>query len=156
MTEDTTQHVLEDLEAYLGGGLPPDQRATVETHLAECETCRQAMAEAHELDDELRGAFEGTAPGEGFEDQIIRRVRAERGPRRRLVHPMVWRSAGAIAAAVLLTGTGMVVTNVLNGNGKPWQWITDQTNRTKVVSNLRQIGSAMRMYDPENKALNAT
>jgi len=143
MTEDTTQHVLEDVEAYLGGGLSPDERATVKTHLAECETCRQALAEARDVDDELREAFDGTAPDEGFEDQIIRRVRAERGPRRRLVHPRVWRSAGAIAAAVLLTGTGVVVTNVLNG-------MREENNRTKVASNLRQIGSAMVMSsDPD-------
>jgi autotransporter-associated beta strand protein len=110
-------HVLDLIEIYLSEGLSPEERIAFETHLADCGPCNEALAEARESDDELRLLFDESRPASQFEDRIISRLRDSRGPRRRLLHPMVLRSAAAVAAAVLLAGTGLVVTSVLQGNG---------------------------------------
>jgi hypothetical protein len=147
MSEIDTQHphVLDQIEAYLGGGLSPDEMLALEAHVAECAECSQVLAEARETDDEMRNLFEETRLGKGFEEKIIRRLRASRGPRRRILHPMVLRSAAAIAAAAMVAGTGVVVTNVLNGNGSPFGWLLDGSGWIRTASNLKQIGSAYSM-----------
>ena len=108
MTEN--EHIFEQIEAYLSDGLSPEERLTLETHAATCAACAQALADARQIDGQMRELFAETMPQTGFEDQIIDKLRLSRSPRRRFIHPMVLRSATGVAAAIVLAGTGFLVT----------------------------------------------
>jgi len=142
-------HVLEEIEAYLTDGLSPQERAAFETHVANCPTCSAALAEARHSDAALRSMFGDARPSAGFEDRIIRKLRLTGAPRRRLIHPMVFRSAAAVAAAVLLTSAGVVVSSVAKQGRTGVAWIDqrlDATRDERAASNLRQLGRATQMY----------
>ena len=119
MTPQPDNHVEEDIPVYLTGGMSPDQRHAFESHIAACPQCAAALEEAKNLEDRMTAIFAGAQPSGGFEDRIIQKFRTS-GSRagRPLIHPMVRKVAGAVAAAVVLGGTGVVVTNALNGNGQ--------------------------------------
>ena len=120
MSDSEPNHILDQIEAYLSDGLSPGERLAFETHAANCGVCAEALAEARRVDTELRHMFQVALPAAGFEDKIIRRLRGAAATRRPLLHrpllhPMALRSAAAVAAAVLLCGTGVVVSSKLNG-----------------------------------------
>jgi len=150
MTEDSKVHVVEQIEAYLSDGLSPDERAAFEAHVAGCDECGNALAEAQEADAALRAMFRDARPAEAFEDRIIRNLRITRAPRRTLLHPMVRRTATAVAAAVLLTGAGVVVTASSEGD-RSLGWFS--AARHTVTSNLKQIGLAMRMEGLDDQSI---
>lgn len=116
-------HVLDQIEAYLSDGLSPEERIAFEAHAASCQTCAAALAEARQADSALRGMFADARPAAGFEDRIIRNLRLAGAPRRRLIHPMVFRSAAAVAAAVLLTSAGFVVSNMAEEGRTGIAWV---------------------------------
>lgn len=145
---DEELHVIEQIEAHLAGGLSPEELAAFESHLSHCALCTQAVSDARRADAELRGLFSAAHPDAAFEDRLVQQLRGRRKLRRPLLHPMVLRSAAAVAAAVLLTGAGLVVTTALNG-GSPSivARILEASGRPKMASNLRQVGQAIAMYD---------
>ena len=119
MTENNSTHILDQIEAYLSGGLSPDERLAFEAHIGQCQTCAAALAEAREADANLRQLFNDARPRPGFEDHIVRNLRLARAPRRRLLHPIVLRTAAGIAAAVVLAGAGVAVSNALDRGTSP-------------------------------------
>jgi anti-sigma factor RsiW len=72
--------VMESLEDYLAGSLDPAERQRIESHLKQCEMCREevaAMEEASLLFGELRnGAAFG--PNPGFYAGVMQRVEQSR------------------------------------------------------------------------------
>jgi Putative zinc-finger len=99
MSDQVTEHPEELLAEYAEGGLSPEDRARVETHLAGCETCREELSLAREAVAALSATPE-VAPPPGLELAVRRR---SRGPSR-----AVWIAAGAAAAAA-----GVIVAAIL-------------------------------------------
>jgi anti-sigma factor RsiW len=101
-----------DLGAYALGGLTAREKADIDEHLAECETCRDELAELREVADRL-----GEVPPEFFLDgppeggdllvrRAVTRVRTERQgavTRRRLLT-----AAAAVVVGALVLGAGVV------------------------------------------------
>jgi len=92
-----------DLTAYLQGGLPPERRAAIESHLASCQTCAEEAAAMRDIGRLLsRGlkewADQGVCPPDVMQalEQSLRQERRQPWWQR-------WPTyAGAVAAAVLL------------------------------------------------------
>ena len=143
MSEHETNHIVDQIEAYLAEGLSPDERRAFEEHAASCAACGRALADARCADAELRELFAAARPAAALEDHVIRSLRTARTPHRRIIHPMALRSAAAVAAAVLLTGTGVVVSNVLEAQNARAARLDDVEDNRAVQSNLNQIGKAM-------------
>ncbi len=94
--------VHENLTSYAAGGLPPDERARVELHLAECEACAAELAECRRLDTSMERLFQEVRPEPGFEDRLLHKLRSV--PWRRTSPAFRWMAAAA--AMVLLGGVG--------------------------------------------------
>src|SRR5271155_2774615 len=94
--------VHENLDTYLAGDLTTAERESVEQHVAACEECKQALAEARRLERLMSGLFTDAAPVANFDECIIHALDQEiaHTPKRR---PRAWRYALA-AAAVLVLG----------------------------------------------------
>ncbi len=117
MSEMGDRHIEEEIGAYLSGGLSADERRAFEAHVAGGEACAKALAEGREVEEKMIAVFGDARPGVGFEDRVIQKLRGVRVRRRLVLHPIVWRTAASVAAAVVLAGTGVVVSNAL-GDGK--------------------------------------
>ena len=91
--------------------------------------CAEAVAAACAVDQELGGLFRVARPDAAFEDRLVRTLRTRRQRQGPFLHPMLLRSAAAVAAAVAITGTGLVVNNVIEGNGRArWPLFGAETN----------------------------
>ena len=143
---DEQLHVIERVEAYLAGGLSTEERAAFESHLSNCTPCSEAMINARNTDASLRNMFDAARPGPAFEDEVIQQLRGHSKRQWPRPHPMLLRSAATVAAAVLLTGTGLVVSTALQSDSSVLALISSDRGRQKVASNLRQIGQAIAMY----------
>src|SRR6266576_7105936 len=63
--EDSMSHVDEGtLHAYLDGELPPAERTALETHLADCATCRAALTEERALRERASAVLGSARPAE--------------------------------------------------------------------------------------------
>ena len=125
MNEEKTSHIFDEIETYLAGGLPAPERLAFESHVASCPPCAAALDAARENDAQLRELFRGAHPAPGFEDKMIQKLRIAPRPKLRLLNPMAIRSAAAIAAAVMLAGTGVAVSKVLDGGGSNSSLVSD-------------------------------
>src|SRR5947199_2908343 len=94
--------ILEHLESYLAGGLAPDERGRLETHIAGCEPCARALDEARKLDRSLDGLFMPVRPSAEMEDRMIRALRER--PLRRWPRAFWLAPAAAGLAALLVVG----------------------------------------------------
>lgn len=104
------------LDDYLLGGLPEDETAGFEAHLAGCPACRDELQRQQQIDGLLAQATGQLEPvPSSLIDRIERQVRRSR--RRRAVHWAWGLSAAALAASVLAVwlATGGFGT----GNGTP-------------------------------------
>ncbi|MDB5330782.1 MAG: hypothetical protein JWP03_1933, partial [Phycisphaerales bacterium] len=147
-------HPTDQIEAYLTGGLTPQERAAFEDHVAGCPACTAAFDEATRSDTMLAGLFSSARPVPGFEDRVIQRLRVRPSrPSRPIVHPMVRRAAVGIAASLLLGGIGFVGTAKMDGKTGGFALFGGESARVKSVSNLRQIGLAMLMYQRKGNSL---
>ncbi len=95
-------HVMDDLELYVLGVLPPPRRAEVESHLAACAECR---AEATALSDVL-SAIQDSLPEREPPQSLRQRILASAAPARsapvaRLRPSRAWLPAAALAAAAM-------------------------------------------------------
>jgi ACT domain-containing protein len=126
-------HVVDDIPVYLTGGLSAADREAFESHVAGCESCSAALADARAMDDSLQQMFAMAKPGEGFEDRMIARFRQQ--TTRRTLHPFVRRAAIGVAAAILMGSAGVF-----------YQHNSGRLQRVAAASNLKQLGSAMLMY----------
>src|SRR5262245_18099303 len=96
----------EQIAAHLAGGLPADERARLEAHVAGCAECIAEIDSARRFENQMDTLFTPVRPKAGIEERMIRGLRAE--PARR-ARPFAVRAALAIAATVLVAATGFAV-----------------------------------------------
>jgi predicted anti-sigma-YlaC factor YlaD len=95
------QHCSEEvLSAYLDGDLESEASGTTAEHLAECEVCRQSLAQVRAIRDEASG-MEQLVPPERVWGAIQERIHGSR-PRRRQLTRLFWVGVPALAAALLV------------------------------------------------------
>lgn len=93
-------HEQERLSAFLDGELAPSERAEVEAHLAECETCAAFVAQLRAVEEAARSL--PTSVPEGYFDRLPARVRARIEERRRVGGSLpAWAWAAALLLAVV-------------------------------------------------------
>jgi hypothetical protein len=98
-------HVVDDLELYATGALPPDLSAGVAAHLERCIECRAAAAEIAEIVGLLADAVPAREPPPNLRERILVAARSGRGREPRpsileLLRPRL--GALAVAAAIAL------------------------------------------------------
>ena len=94
------EKALELMSAELDGMCTEQERAALQAHLEACADCRETYRQLHALDETLQDAE--LEPPQALHDNVMRQIRKEKKPARR-----VWLPAAAIAAAaalVLLAG----------------------------------------------------
>ena len=101
-----TRHPDHELSAYAAGSLAANERARVDAHLANCPTCRAAVADFRLLLDRLAATApmppEVAWPRYQAELRDRRAVRAQRSWRTRWLRPAPLAAATAAAAACAL------------------------------------------------------
>lgn len=97
--------ILENLAAYLTGGLEPAERERLEQHMAECPPCTAALNDARAMDTGLSGLFAEARPNAALEDRVIRALRILQSLRPRRLPLPGWLAVAA-AALVLVGLTG--------------------------------------------------
>src|SRR6185437_3065667 len=95
------EHPLEQIDAYIAGGLADDERTQFEAHVAECPACAAALAEAKDMDAAVNQLFAFARPGAGFEDRIVRNLGRPK-VKRQWVHPIVRKVAVGVAATLFV------------------------------------------------------
>ncbi len=91
---------------YALDALDPEERVAYETHLEDCDPCRQELASFYEVTGGLAAAADGPAPSPELRERILDAARSEQqnvvpiGSRRRI--SPVLASVTAIAAAVAI------------------------------------------------------
>src|SRR5437773_12539734 len=96
--EESMSHVDEGtLHAYLDGELPSGDRATLEAHVAQCATCRTALADERALRDRARAVLGRARPLERPTPPLeqIRRTPPRRPRRARM--PVAWAAPSVLA-----------------------------------------------------------
>ena len=95
------QHCSEEiLSAYLDGDLESEAAGTTAEHLAECEVCRQSLAEVRAIRDAAPG-MEQLVPPDRVWGAIQDRIRGSRTRSRQLTR-LFWVGVPALAAALLV------------------------------------------------------
>ena len=98
-----TRHPDHELSAYAAGSLAADERARVDAHLADCATCRAAVADFRLLLDRLAATAptppEIAWPRYQAELRARRAARAQRSWRARWLRPVPLAAVTAAAAA---------------------------------------------------------
>jgi hypothetical protein len=74
-----TEHVLDDLELYAVGALRPGEADRTTAHLAQCATCRDALAEIAGVVSALPDMVLLREPPAGLKDRILAAAAAEAG-----------------------------------------------------------------------------
>jgi prepilin-type processing-associated H-X9-DG protein len=145
MTVDNPQHPpVDQIDAYVAGGLTGDELAAFESHIRDCPACFAAVSRAIAADAQLRNLFTNARPPAGFEDRLIRAVRQQ--PTRSLRIPTPVRKAAiAAAAVVLVSAVGYYGGQFVTGTGGA----IGMANRVQSASNLRQIGQAILPYSSD-------
>src|SRR5438874_576614 len=99
---------LENIAAFVAGGLDAAEGERLQRHAAECAECAGALREARSLDHGLDALFAADRPGPVLEDRMIRSLRTEaagRELRSRWRRKLAWSAAAAVALGA--TGAGM-------------------------------------------------
>lgn len=125
----------ENLACHCAGGLTNAERARLERHAADCPPCARLLVEARRFDDSLQALFAPEQPRLGFEDGLIRRLRA--APARRS-WPRWLRPVAAAAAVVFLGVFGALLHGVMARGGPsfPGLWPLGEVQEAK--ANLKQ------------------
>jgi hypothetical protein len=103
--------ILENLAAYLTGGLESAERERLELHTTECASCSNALSDARSVDATLSGLFHEARPRAILEDRLIQALRTGRTHSWRM--PVAGWLAIAAAALVLIGFTGAVANQIL-------------------------------------------
>jgi hypothetical protein len=101
-----TDHIEELLPEYVDGVLAPAEQARVEAHLSTCSHCREEAGVAARARATLNALPEIPVPL-GMAERILRRTRS----RPLLSSPFAWRAAGLAAAAAVIVGAAIYVTD---------------------------------------------
>src|SRR5713101_3464153 len=107
---------LENIAAYLAGGLDPTEGERLEQHAAQCAVCARDLDEGRALERKLAPLFRRAKPGPALEDRIIQALLMARpaGARRRAYHlPWQAKTGLAVAAALLLAFIGFGVSRMI-------------------------------------------
>jgi hypothetical protein len=108
--------ILENLAAYLAGGLEPAERERLEQHTADCVLCAAALSDARTMDTALSGLFIEVRPNATLEDRVIQKLRTPPPDVWRIPVPM-WLVMPA-AALVLVGFTGALASQILVQRGR--------------------------------------
>lgn len=95
------------LDAYLDGGLPPQRRAEVSVHLADCDVCRQKLRSARELQRMLATMPPPPEPPELAERQFARLWDAQEKPPSRWPQWLQPSLVASLFLGILLGGSVM-------------------------------------------------
>jgi hypothetical protein len=99
---------LENIAAYVAGGLDAEEGERLQRHAAECTECAAALLQARSLDHGLDALFAAARPGPVLEDRMIRSLRTDaagRELRGRWRRKLAWSAAAAVALGA--TGAGV-------------------------------------------------
>ncbi len=107
--------ILENLAAYLTGGLEPAERERFEQHTADCSSCAAALNDVRTLDAGLTGLFAEARPSPALEDRMIQTLRT-RPPELWHLQVPAWLTSAA-AALVLIGFTGALASQILDKGG---------------------------------------
>jgi len=124
------EHPLEQIDAFIAGGLTDRERAEFEAHVAECPACAAALAEAKDMDAAVNQLFAFARPSAGFEDRIVRNLNRPK-VKRRWVHPIVRKVAVGVAATLFVGGIGYVGNAIMNGQPLPFRQFASSQNFAK-------------------------
>ena len=123
------EHPLEQIDAFIAGGLTDPERAEFEAHVANCPTCAAALAEAKDMDAAVNQLFAFARPSTGFEDRIVRNLNRPK-LKRRWIHPIVRKVAVGVAATLFVGGIGYVGNAMMNGLPLPFRHMARGENLT--------------------------
>ena len=98
----------EQLAAHLAGGLPADERARLEAHIAGCAECIAELDALRRFDASMEEMFAPIRPQPGLEERVIRQLRTFPLKRQR---PLAVRIAYGVAALFLMGLVGFAVMN---------------------------------------------
>jgi hypothetical protein len=128
--------VIDNLAAYIAGGLDADECERVDIHIASCEPCAAALQDVRAFDHGMDSLFAPTRPAPALEDRIIQVFRVAAKPRSQ---PHWGRKlAWGAAATVALGATGAGMSRLSDGGGLPFPG--DPLSRQLMASNdLRPI-----------------
>ncbi|HEY0071765.1 MAG TPA: zf-HC2 domain-containing protein [Chloroflexia bacterium] len=104
------------ISAYLDGEVTPEERKTVERHLATCEECRQVLAEYRAIGSDLR-AMPVPIPPAGLRRDVWRAIEARQGGARLVKSPSA--SQGKIISLPQDRKKPGAI-NILTGAGSGW------------------------------------
>ncbi|HTU92003.1 MAG TPA: DUF4349 domain-containing protein [Gemmataceae bacterium] len=104
--------ILENLAAYLTGGLEPAERERVEQHIAECPPCAAALADTRAMDTAMSGLFVEARPSAVLEDRVIQTLRKRSSKNSWRLPLPAWLPIAA-AALVLIGLTGSMASQFL-------------------------------------------
>ena len=96
----------EQIQAHLAGGLPADERARLEAHIALCAECIAEIDASRRFERSMDDLFAPVRPKPGLEERVIRSLRTR--PVRRPL-PAVGRVVLGVAAVALLGVVGLVI-----------------------------------------------
>jgi len=105
---------IETLSAYGDGELPALARTRVDAHVAQCTSCRGALAQVRALVASAAALPPDAEPPEAAWQEIRARIRREAGPRRVRRARRAWIGVGALAAAAVV----LVAGNLLSRPGR--------------------------------------
>jgi hypothetical protein len=103
--------ILENLGAYLTGGLEPAEHDRLEQHVNECASCAAVLGNTRALDVTLTSLFIDARPSAALEDRVIQTLRTRPSDPWNLQLP-AWLAIAA-AALVLIGFTGAVASQIL-------------------------------------------
>ncbi len=146
---------LENIAAFVAGGLDPAEAERLESHAAGCAECAAALRKAQALDQGLEALFAAERPGPALEDRAIRSLREESA---RAVLRSGWRRklAWGAAAAVTLGLTGAGMSRLMDDEELPFPGGLRLSNvvaaRNSARNELHQLGMAT-AGQPKEEAL---
>jgi hypothetical protein len=154
MTMSDHAWTLENLAAYIAGGLEPAERERLEGHAAECDECTSSLTDAQGADMYLMTLFADDRPGPALEDRLIRKLRKPRQTARRALSTMWVKASLAIAAVALLAVLGAGITAVIDNGGFQAFATVDEMTGAQAQTNfgvpiLKQQGLTGRRVDGE-------
>lgn len=128
MTCQTYQARLDELEDYIEGRLDAAVRAGVESHLAACNACREAVEAAREAVALLQAAELERAPepGLGFWTRLAARIRAEEASAAdfwRSLEAFSWRMTWAAGVLLVLLGGYLLSFDILQNHSSREQMV---------------------------------
>jgi hypothetical protein len=143
------------LGVYVVGAIDPAERALVDDHLAQCQSCRDELAglaglpamlsrvpaaDVEQLSLPLLGLPDAVQPSDELLNSLLRKVSANRKSR-------MWRSVAAVAAAALIAAAGATTVSQLTRPVAHQDWAKAASRHVSAVVDYAPVGwgTAMRV-----------